>query len=91
MNMKSLALQFCLNASSDYDLKQSRLEIFTFENQINTRGGRNGVVLGYFHIIDEILAVTSSSDDFTSTDSILIDLLKRRCLSTVLKHIIIVF
>jgi len=55
--------------------KQLRLEIFTFQDQINTRGGRNKVVLGCFHIIDEILAVTSSSDEFTSTDSILIDLL----------------
>jgi hypothetical protein len=55
--------------------KQLRLEIFTFQDQINTRGGRNKAVLGCFHIIDEILAVTSSSDEFTSTDSILIDFL----------------
>ena len=32
-------------------------------------------MLGCFHIIDEIVAVTSSRDEFTSTDSILIDLL----------------
>ena len=72
--MRSLALQFCLNASSDYDLKQSRLEIFTFGDEIHMRRGKKEVVLGCFHIIDEILEVTSSSDEFTSKDSILIDL-----------------
>ena len=68
-------LQILRYLTSDYDLKQSRLEIFTFEDQINTRGGKNEVVLGCFHIINEFLAVTSSSDEFTSIDSILIDLL----------------
>ena len=55
--------------------KQLRLEIFTLQDQINTRGEKNEVVFGFFYIIDEILAVNSSSDEFTSTDPIMIDLL----------------